>query len=98
MHTQHTQMKKLVLIFLVLGTIGCSVMVYKPKYNIGMTEQEFVNLNKRPEKVFADDLGITIYRTNNGMQSMYAFFVFEKSKLIRYEEGKDADDFRFIRL
>lgn len=92
-------MKRLVLLFLVLGTMGCTVIINKkPKYNIGMTEQEFVALNKTPDKVFADDLGITIYRTSNGTQSMYAFFVFEKGKLIRYEEGKDLDDFRFIRL
>lgn len=91
-------MKKLVLILIVLGTMGCHVLGYdQPKYTIGMSEQEFLKLNK-PEKVLADDRGITIYRTSNGMQSMYAFFAFERGKLFRYEEGANVNDYKFMRF
>lgn len=62
-----------------------------------MSEEEFLKLNK-PEKVLADDRGITIYRTNNGMQSMYAFFAFERGKLFRYEEGANVNDYKFMRF
>jgi hypothetical protein len=98
-HTlKHTQMKKLVLILIVLGTMGCHVLGYdRPKYSIGMSEQEFLKLNKS-EKVLADGRGITIYRTNNGMQSMYAFFAFDRGKLFRYEEGANGNDYKFMRL
>jgi len=69
-----------------------------PKYTIGMTEQEFTNLNKGSQKVLADSTGLSIYRTSNGLQSLYAFFAFDGGKLIRFEEGANADDYKFIRL
>ncbi|RZK57015.1 MAG: hypothetical protein EOO91_10985 [Pedobacter sp.] len=92
-------MKKLLSIAIVLCTMSCSIMGYStPKYTIGMTEQEFVKLNKSPQKVLADNTGLSIYRTSNGLQSMYAFFAFDRGKLIRFEEGSNADDYKFIRL
>jgi hypothetical protein len=92
-------MKKLVLILLVLGTMGCNVMGYdKAKYTIGMTEQEFVHLNKRIKKVYANDRKITIYRMYNGMQSAYGFFAFGSGKLIKYEEGNYLDDYKLMNL
>ena len=85
--------------FLVLSTMSCSIMGYgKPRYTLGMNEQEFVHQNKVAQKVTADDRGLTIYRTNNGLQSLYAFFVFDRGKLVRYEEAANSDDYKFIRL
>lgn len=92
-------MKTIVLIFLVLGTMGCSIMGYeKPKYEIGMYEKEFKQLNKAAAKVYADQRGMTIYRTNNGLQSLYAFFAFVNGKLVRYEEGAIANDYKLMRI
>ncbi len=90
-------MKKLLLILIVLGTMGCSTMgYYRPKYSIGMTEQEFVTQNKSSEKVYVDNNNIVIYRTQNGFQSSFAFFVFKKGSLTKYEEGNSADDYKFM--
>lgn len=89
-------MKKLLLILVVLGTISCSA--YKPSYTVGMSEIDFIQKNKVAKKVVADARGITIYRTRNGMQSMYAFFAFDKGKLFRYEDGANDYDYKFMGL
>ena len=79
--------------------MGCSVMGYrKPNYNMGMSEKEFVEANRPAERVFADEKGLVIYRTTNGLQSPFAFFAFAQGKLIRYEEVTLIDDYRFMRL
>lgn len=63
-----------------------------------MTEKNFVEQNRSADKVMADGRGLSIYRTSNGLQSLYAFFAFDRGKLVRFEEGSNADDYKFMRL
>ena len=91
-------MKKLVLLLLVLGTMSCNVMqYYEPKFSIGMEEQEFKRFNKSAVQVYGDQKGDVIYRTYNNITQSYKFFVFEKQKLVKFEEGTYPDDYRLIR-
>ncbi len=92
-------MKKLLLIFIVLGTMSCNIMQYgEPKFAIGMTEQEFKNSNKSALSVYGDEKEITIYRTYNQLLETCKFFVFSKGKLVKFEEGTAPDDFKYINL
>lgn len=60
-----------------------------------MAEREFKQLNKSAMRVYGDDRGTQIYRTYNPL-GLYKFFVFSKEKLVKFEEGSSADDFRYI--
>lgn len=91
-------MKKLVLLLLVLGTMSCNIMqYYEPKFSIGMEEHEFKRCNKSAVQVYGDQKGDVIYRTHNNITQSYKFFVFEKQKLVKFEEGTYPDDYRLIR-
>jgi hypothetical protein len=90
-------MKRLLLIFVVLSTMSCSVMKYEPKFTMGMTELEFRELNKAAIPVYGDDKGTKIYRTVN-LYGAYKFFVFDKEKLVKFEEGTQPDDYKYISL
>ncbi len=90
-------MKKLLLLLVVLGTMSCNVVqYYEPKFSLGMEEQEFKRLNKSAVQVYGDQSGAVIYKTYNTITESYKFFVFEKQKLIRFEEGTYPDDYRYI--
>ena len=92
-------MKRLLLILIVLGTMSCNVVqYYEPKFSLGMEEQEFKHFNKSAVQVYGDQNGSVIYRTYNTITESYKFFVFEKQKLIKFEEGTYADDYRLIRI
>jgi hypothetical protein len=91
-------MKKLILILLVLGTMSCNVMKYEPKFTIGMTELEFKQLNKSAMQVYGDEQNVHIYRTFNAYSTLFKFFVFSKEKLVKFEEGKELDDYKYISL
>lgn len=92
-------MKKLVIILFVLGTMSCNVtQYYEPKFAVGMEEQEFKKLNKSAVQVFGDQSEVIIYRTYNQITEAYKFFVFEKHKLVRFEEGTYPDDYKFTRM
>ncbi|WAC39086.1 hypothetical protein [Pedobacter sp. SL55] len=93
-------MKKLLLVLIVLGTMSCNVVqYYEPKFSLGMEEQEFKRFNKSAVQVYGDqNSSAVIYRTYNHITEAYKFFVFEKQKLVKFEEGTYPDDHRFIRL
>lgn len=93
-------MKKLVLLLLVLGTMSCNVMqYYEPKFTLGMEEQEFKRFNKGAVQVYGEKNNDTvIYRTFNQITNSYKFFVFEKQKLTKFEEGSYPDDHKFMRI
>lgn len=92
-------MKKLLFILIVLGMMSCNVVqYYEPKFTLGMEEQEFKRFNKSAVQVFGDQVGsAVIYRTYNQITESYKFFVFEKQKLVKFEEGTYPDDYRLIR-
>ncbi|MFN0254752.1 hypothetical protein [Pedobacter ureilyticus] len=91
-------MKKLLLLLFVLGTMSCNVVqYYEPKFSLGMEEQEFKRFNKSAVQVYGDQNGGVIYRTYNTITESYKFFVFEKQKLVKFEEGTYPDDYRLIR-
>lgn len=73
-------------------------MKYEPKFTMGMTEQEFKNANKSAISVYGDNKGITIYKAYNELFRTFKFFVFSKDKLVKFEEGTFADDYKFIDL
>lgn len=75
--------------------MSCTVMQYEPKFTIGMTALAFKQSNKSAMRVYGDDKGIEIYRTYNPL-GFYKFFVFSKEKLVKFEEGTLADDFKYI--
>ncbi len=90
-------MKKLILIFLVLGTMSCNIMqYYEPKFSIGMTENEFKELNKGAVLVYGDQDDTVIYRTFNEYAKSYKFFAFSRHKLVKFEEGSYPDDYKFM--
>lgn len=88
-------MKKLVLMFLVLGTMSCNVVqYYEPKFTLGMTEQEFRHFNKSAVQVYGNQKGTVIYRTFNDYTKTFKFFRFSKEKLAQFEESIYPDDYR----
>ena len=93
-------MKKLLLLLLVLGTMSCNVVqYYEPKFTLGMEEGEFKRSNKSAVQVYGNQNDASVvYRTYNHITEAYKFFVFEKQKLVRFEEGTYPDDHRLMRL
>jgi len=93
-------MKKLLLMSLLAATLmGCNVIQhYEPKFSIGMTEQEFKNLNRSAVQVYGDERDILIYRTYNAMTENFKFFRFTKQKLVQFSEGTYADDYKLLSL
>jgi len=90
-------MKKLLFILIVLGTMSCNItQLYEPKFTIGMEETEFKHLNRYATKVYGDQNGVVIYRTYNEVTEAYKFFLFEKQKLVKFQEGAYKDDYRFF--
>jgi hypothetical protein len=90
-------MKNLFLIGLAMMMLSCSIMYgVQPIFNMGMSEQEFREANKnKPELVLATEDGIKVYRTLVSALD-YNFFFFRNEKLIRFEKGTHADDYKFI--
>ncbi|MNJ97659.1 hypothetical protein D3C87_154120 [compost metagenome] len=93
-------MKKLLLLLLVLGTMSCNVVqYYEPKFTLGMEEQEFKRFNKSAVQVYGNQNDASVvYRTYNEITKAYKFFVFEKQKLVKFEEGSYPDDHKFMRM
>ncbi len=90
-------MKKLLFILIVLGTMSCNItQLYEPKFTVGMEETEFKNANRNATKVYGDDKGVAIYRTYNRITEGYKFFMFEKQKLVKFQEGAYRDDYRYL--
>ncbi|MFZ4861066.1 hypothetical protein ACL9RF_02685 [Sphingobacterium sp. Mn56C] len=92
-------MKKVILIGLTLVMFSCKTLLYgsDPKFSLGMLETEFVNKNKNSvDLVFGDKSGINIYQSYNSLRGVYRFFVFQNEKLVRYETGSYADDYKLI--
>lgn len=95
-HKTHTQMKKFLLIALVLSTLGCNVMRYEPKFSIGMTEKEFKEANKEAVQVYGDEKDVSVYRTQNALTQTFKFFHFFKNKLVKFGEGIYPDDYKLL--
>ncbi|WP_316848341.1 hypothetical protein [Pedobacter psychrodurus] len=92
-------MKKLFLIALVtVMATGCSVRYYEPKFNLGMTEQDFKNSNRSATQVYGDEKDMLIYRTYNQFTETYTFFRFSKAKLVQFGEGVYPDDYKLLPL
>jgi hypothetical protein len=90
-------MKKLLFILIVLGTMSCNItQLYEPKFTLGMEETEFKNINRYATKVYGDQAGVVIYRTYNQYTESYKFFMFDKQKLVKFQEGTYKDDYRFL--
>lgn len=93
---KHT-MKKLILIGLALVMLSCRAFVgFEPTFTMGMSESDFKKKNK-PELVAANEEdGTRIYSTYYASTN-YKFFFFRNEKLVRFEKGIYADDYKSFR-
>lgn len=93
----NTHMKKLLLIGLALVMLSCRAMVgFEPTFTMGMSESDFKKKN-RPELVAANEEdGTKIYSTYHASTN-YKFFFFRNEKLVRFEKGIYADDYKAFR-
>jgi len=92
----YTHMKRLLFICLAMMMLSCQSLFYgvEPTFTMGMTQEEFV-ANNKPEMVLATEEGITVFRTYNPLTN-YKFFFFKNEKLVRFENGTDPNDYKWI--
>ncbi|WP_316824838.1 hypothetical protein [Pedobacter miscanthi] len=89
-------MRKLILIGLALVMLSCRAFVgFEPTFTMGMSESDFKKKNK-PELVAANEDGTRIYSTYHASTD-FKFFFFRNEKLVRFEKGKNADDYQLLR-
>lgn len=89
-------MKKIILLALVALAIGCTA----PYFNIGMSELEFTKANPSAEVVSADVYG-KVYRMRNvdiTSEAGYNFYFFSEGKLVKYEQSKRPDGYKYGRM
>lgn len=90
-------MKNIILMALALTMLSCRAFVgFEPTFTMGMSESDFKKKNK-PELVAANEEDATrIYSTYHASTN-YKFFFFRNEKLVRFEKGIYADDYKSFR-
>lgn len=84
--------KLLVLLFLsiIIFLSSCSV-----KYRIGMSQSEFIQLNKNRVRSITESASYTVYQQGNGTPGSTWFYYFVNGVLAEVNEGERRSDFIF---